>query len=252
LVETLTATFVMSLVLVSTLGLTSISSKTVDRRTRENGFTGVGRATLDEILREVRAGNQIMRTCIVNGTTVTTNATNFLVEGPGIDPSSQQGIIPGTYDVCAFLYDPQAKTLRESTVIGSGSKRAKRRDLILARNVSRVEIIYRVREAMLTTTGQRVFTLSAVPTATPLVFVDGIRKTTGWTYSGGSTPTVTFQTSPGANADVQFQYAIDPTRNNGSDLAYVTMIIYTATMSEGAAKGTITLSGTARLRNSRI
>jgi hypothetical protein len=252
MVESLTATFVMSLVVVSTLGLVSIGNKTVDRRTRENGFTGVGRATLDELLREVRAGNQIMKSFTINGTTVTTNATTLLVEGPGIDPSSQQGIIPGTYDVCAFIYDPQAKTIRESTVIGTGSVRARRRDLILARNVSRVEIIYRVREAIITSTGQKTFTLSARPTQTPRVYVNGALRTSGWWYFGGSTPAVVFNDSPGANADVQIQYPIDPTRNGGSDLAYVTTIIYTATMSEGAAKGTVTLSGTARLRNSRI
>jgi prepilin-type N-terminal cleavage/methylation domain-containing protein len=258
LLETMTSVAVMSTVVVGTMGMFSMGAKTADKRIRENGFTGLGRATMDEVLRETRAGDQILRTFTLNGTSVTSNATTLVVEGPGIDPASQQGILPGVYDVCAFIYDPQAKTIRESTLVGSGSKRASRRDLILARNVQSVEIIYRVRDAVLATGGQKTFVLSAYPSnSTPTVFVNGIAQTSGFTYtpagsSEGNKPSVTFTAAPGDKADVQFQYTIDPTRNGGADLPYVTTIAYTATMSEGSAPGTITLSGTARLRNSRL
>lgn len=250
LIEMMMTVFVIALVTSAILGLTSTANRTADRRVREESMGGFARASLDEMLKELRAADQIFVSRTIAGTNYATTASNLVLEAPGFDPASTQGILPGIYDVVAFTFDATARTLSETTFVDTGSRRPARSNFVIARNVQSVAYTYRVREQFVSK-GVASFVMSTPTASTPVAYVDG--RLAAGSYVA-STRTFTLSSTPASGKDVQFLYAINPTANSGAGLAFVNSVDVTLVLSEMDGRRitrTVTMSGNARLRNQR-
>lgn len=254
--EVMISTFIMFVVSAAVIQLTMTGNAAVARQSREKGLEGHARSALDEMLREVRAADQIFISRGINGVTYMTDSQNLVFEAPGFNPGSTMGILPGIYDVVALRYNAQNRTLTETTFVDTGSQRPRRSQTVLARNVESVTYTYRVRDLFTGNGAQTIFPLNARSTGTPRVYINGQRVTTGFSYSNGTIPgKVTFSVAPALDADVQFLYEVDPTHDSGKWLAYVNGVDVAIIMSQvsgGRRLGNpVKLSGNARMRNQR-
>lgn len=250
LIETLVSMFVMSLVITATLGLVSTGTRSADRQTLEAGLAAQARTSLDEVLREVRGAEQVVTTFTNSGATFTSGTANLVVKAPAYDGA---GILSNVYDVVAYRYDANAGTLTQTTVVSNGSQRPVRSGLVIAEHVTNVAYTYSARDQKKGDGAQTAFEMAAQPNATPTVYVNGVVKTTGLSYSASS-KTVTFIAAPAAGDDIQFVYSVSPTEDSGKWLAYVIAVSVTLTVRDTDGRNvqrTVTLNGNAQMRNSR-
>jgi hypothetical protein len=247
--------FVFLLVTTAVLAFVSTGAATADRRTREATMGSQARASLDEMLRELRAAKQIRRTSVVNGKTYATDARNIVFETPSHTNST--GIIADKYDVVAFVYDAAAGTLTETTFVNTGSQRPSRQAMVIARNVADAAYTYRVREQFRITSPQTSFALKTTSGTRPVAYVNGAPAEV---TSGANTNGVTLASStalqsaaPGAPVDIQVLYTVDPAANS-TGITHVNGVDVKLTLSEKDGRAitrTVTLAGNARLRNQR-
>ncbi len=264
LMELLITTFVLALVTVLVLGLVTTATRTADRRTRESGMGASARMSLDEMLRELRAADQILAARTIGATTYTTTATpriadpddvrgpgvvDLVLQAPGYDPASAQGLLPGVRDVVAFRYDRATGTLSQTTLVGAGSRRPQRTNFVIARQVERVRYTYRVCDQLTADGTRNRFPLSARAEGTPAAYVDGRRVDVSLVSSEA-----VLNDTPADGADVQFHYTVSPAADSGIWLSQVNGVDVELGLSERdgrAVTRTIRLAGGARLRNKR-
>lgn len=254
LIEMLITVFVILLTTSVVLSLAVTAGRVSDRQARQFTLAANARTGLDEMLRELRASDQILIQRTLNGVVCATDSSNLVFEAPGYDPGSQRGILPGIFDLVAFQYNRAARTITQTTFVDTGSRRPQRAGLVIARNVERVVYAFEVREVFSAAGGVAAFPLSARALTSgglPVAYVNG--AATGSVYNA-LTKTVTLAAAPAAGALVQILYAVDPGDNNGAWLAFVNSVSITLTLSQPDGRSitrTITLGGAARLRNQR-
>ena len=253
LIDVMAGLFIVSLITTLMLSLTAATSRSADRRTLENRMGATARTTLDEMLREIRAADQVLPEFTISGTKYKSDNTQIVVQAPGYDPASARVLLPGINDVVAFQYDASSKTLTETTLVGTGSKRPQRNRLRLAQRVESADFSYYVRDQF-TAAGSNTFVLNARPedSSKIKVYVNGVAGT--YTYIP-SLPTGTVQVnspSLASGADVQFVYEASPTMSGGAWLPEVSRVDVTLTLSDIDGRRitrTTTLTGSARIRN---
>ncbi len=253
LIETLMAIFVLSLLTTFLLSLGSLAGRTADRGLLETGMQARGRIALDEMLREVRAADQILVNRTISGQNVATGPSDLVLQAPGFNPAAGSGaqVLLAVKDAVAFRYDAAGRRFTETTVVAAGSRRPVRTALVLADNVQSVAFTYFARDAATADGATSVYTVEALPVAAPTAYVNGATAACTWT---AGTNTVTLAARPAAGADVQFLYAVDPQASSGAALRYVSRVDVVLTLSQTdgrAVRRTVTLAGSAGPRNSR-
>jgi hypothetical protein len=250
LLETLFTVFIGTLILGGTVACMVGAASSADRAQTFGGLQTQGRKATDELLYELRGASAVLASQTLAATAYTTSASTIVFSGPGLtlDASSNPDVLSAITDYYAFSYDSNGTTLYETIVPGTGSVRPTRTRMVMAKNVSAFSLTYKVRDQYkATSTGSYSHALLYAATATPTAYVNGAMTTC--TLSG-QTATISSVTS---GADVEFVYPVSPT--NTSALASVTQVDATITMQQVSGKAitrTITLNGTARLRNVRL
>jgi hypothetical protein len=250
LIEALVTAFIGTLVLTGTVTCMVGVASSADRAQTYGVLQARSQKASDELLYELRGASQVLASRTINGVTYTTGASSVVFSAPGLSISSgTPDILTSVTDYFAFAYSPDTKILYQSISPGTGSVRPTRTAMALAKKVNSVAFTYQVREQFTASTAgtfSKVLTYTA--TGTPMAYVDGQNRTCTYT-SGTNTASVSSVT---LGQDVEFVYPVSPT--NTAALAKVSRIDATITTSDvsGANKTrTVTLSGTARLRNVR-
>jgi len=263
-VEVLTSSFVLTLLLGATLAVSNSVARSADRNQIDTRMVGDARLALDEVLYQLRSASLVLpsQTLVGNSYTTAADGKTFVLSAPGYDPASSTMLLADVTDYIAIQYDSTSKVLTETVVAGAGSKRPGRIRKLLVRNLGGFSCTFRARDrATATATGTQAFALKAplASGATPAVFVDGVATASSLSSSGtyGSVlvPILT------AGADVQIVYDVDPTRfatatasiSTDSDkpaLEAVVKMQFSETDSRGNPR-TLSLDGAARLRNRR-
>jgi type II secretory pathway pseudopilin PulG len=250
LMELMITALILSLVTAVILGLVTMATRIANRRTQEGAMGSSARTSLDEVLQELRAANQILLSRTLGGKTYTSAGSDIVFQAPGYDPLSAQGILPGIYDVVAFRYDPAAQVLTETAFPGAGSKRPQRTLFVIARQVRSVRYVYRVRDHFIADGNNPAparFELNAPPEEAPTAYVDGRRVGARME----SARRAVLDDAPPDGADVQFLYTVRPAADS---LPHVSGVDVELTLSEEGGRAlsrTLTLAGSARLRNQR-
>ncbi len=251
LIDMLAGLFVLGLVSTMMLGLTSATSRTTDRRNTENNLGIQARTAMDEVLREVRSGDEIIAGIDIGANKFKTTDDQITIHAPGFDPASTRVLLPGVFDLVNLEHDSANRTLVQTTVVGVGSKRPVRKDFVLAKNVEDVVFTYYVRDRF-EGTGTATFVLNARPSDTSAVkaYVNGAPATV--TYIPSSpTGTVSISPAPPSGVDVQCVYTVSHNQSGGAWLGMVSRVDVTLTFSDmaGLATRTVTLTGSGRVRN---
>nr|CAA9235661.1 hypothetical protein AVDCRST_MAG63-1184 [uncultured Armatimonadetes bacterium] len=256
LIEVLTVVFILGLSTTVLLGLISTTARTADRRTLEDTMNARARTSVDEILLETRAAEQILASRVIGGTTYQTNDSDIVLLAPPFDPA--QGIVTGTYDVIAFNFDPDARTVTETTQRQNPlSKRPSRTNHVIARQVESVRYTYRVRDQFTGDGTRNWFVLrTQAREARPSVFLNGSLVPPAEIGYSSATRTITLSSRSASSLDgqdVQVLYSVDPAAN-AAGLAKVNGVDVAVTLSEvdgRRIRRTFRLGGNARLRNQR-
>lgn len=244
----LSATLLLSsvvVILTCTRGFYNASQSGVLSRSTRQG--------MEELLYQVRSGNNVIGSATIGGTTYTSSNTCAVLAAPGYSPSQNSLVLSGVTDYIAIGYNSNAKTVYESVSTGNGSQRPSQSGHVIARNVTGFEVSYFVREwksYTFSSSGSTIsYTLSATPLATPTCYVNGVTTNVSW--SSGKTVTIS---KPNASAVVQFSYQVSPTGGSGADIGYVSLVRLRMTCQNTSATNvtkTQTLTGIGRLRNNR-
>jgi len=251
LVEALVTAFIGTLILTGTAACMIAASSTADRVQTLGGLQMKAQRATDEMLYQLRGGSQVLTSQTLAGTSYTTSANDIVISSPGLstDYNGFPDILTAVTDYFAYDYDADQKKLYETIVPGTGSNRPARTRMVLAKEVTAVTFTYRVREQVRNlSSGSYSKVLAYTATATPTAYVNGAKQTCSYNTS---TRTATISSVP-LGADVEFVYPVSP--SDTSALAKVTQVDATVTLAETSGRSvtrTVTLSGTARLRNMR-
>jgi hypothetical protein len=243
------AIFVMSLVLLIALSISSVAMQSADKNNTETGMTGSSRLAMDEALYQIRGAKQVLAASPITGLSGTTGASQIVLAAPGYNPAVTSFYLDNITDYVVLRYDTTSKKLFQSLVPGTGSVRPLRTNYVLASNVSSCAFSYRVRDYF--TSGAKnnaQFTLKAVPLSRPVMYVNGV-QTDSFNISG---QTVTISLTSKSN-DIQFVYSINPA-TAGTTLEFVGEVEIALNLlakDSRQADRTLTLQGAARLRNNR-
>lgn len=246
------AVWLLGLITAFMLALSGAASRTVDRNAVETTIGARARTSFDEILRELRAGRQVLASAAANGATVWSSDTDIVFQAPAYDPASP-AVLLATNDVVAFDYDSQAKTITETVVRTAGSRRPARAGLVIARNVESVAYTYYAQDQFAGDGATTTFTLNAKAKTgtTPTLYVNGVAAPCVYVPL---TRQATLASAPAKDADVQFLYLLDPAQDSGAWLPQTDRVDATLTLSNSDGRRItrrVTLSGNARLRNRR-
>jgi Tfp pilus assembly protein PilW len=250
LIEVMIAGTIFLMVLTAILSFCAGVARATDRRQVEAALADAGRRATDEVLLQARAATRVLPSQSLNGVPFATSGTGVVFAAPGYDAAAAGVILPAVTDAVAVSYDAPGRALRETIVPGAGSARPARTGFTIAENVSGVAFRYHVREQF-KSAGLTTYTLKAAALAAPAAYVAG--RSVPCTWNAAAPGAVTVASAP-VGSDVQFVYVVSPTTNSGAALQHVNLVEVTLTLSDTdgrSAVRTVTLSGSARLRNQR-
>jgi len=252
LVETLFSMGSVMLVLYGILSLTWHSVTSLDRRQLESGIGNGSRTGVDEMLSQLRYASVVLPSQAVSGATYTTGSSSIVILSQGYDPSTSTVFLSGVSDYTAFRYDSTTNQLLETCSPGTGSVRPSRTSMRIANNVTSLSFTYRAtNEFTASSAGSATYTLSASATSAPMVLINGAAGTGTWSTA---TPNQITVTAPSGKADIQVVYPVNPTANSGAALQYVKQVDVTVGFAGTDSRSilrTLSMAGTARLRNQR-
>jgi Tfp pilus assembly protein PilV len=253
LVETVTATVIFTAVIAGTAALTSVVFRTNTRAMVEAPMANASRSSLDELNFQLRGGTAVVPSFTANSLTYSSTTTSVALKSQAFNTTLANPIISGVFDYVGFTYDSTAHQLTETILPGTGGTRPARNSFVIAKNVSAVTFSYLARNQFTAaSSSSTVFSLSALPIATPTVYINGA-QTSNFSWSAGSQQVTVNGLVSGS--DVQVVYTVSPTASSGVALNAVTQV--TARLDLQKTDGmnitrTFTLEAGARLRNQRI
>lgn len=257
LLEMLVSLVITSLLMFSALAVLSATARGMSRSQATSMLAGNSRQGMELILYQIRAGEQVQSSASLYSTTFSSTGSTFVLRAPSYNSSLTSFIIDNTWDFIAVSYDSANKTVIQSVAKTTNSQRPTANRRIIAHDVTACSFRYQIRDNFNYTRPSSnvpstvTFTLNASPATRPMCYVNGVSQTVTW--SSGTSVTIP---TPSTSTNVQFVYTLN---NNGAALnsstaALVTGIEVTMTVSTVDGNGvtrTRTLTGDARLRNSR-
>lgn len=267
--EAIVSLAIATLVLTGVFMVTANVATSNDRRATRQPLEDNARASLDEMISQLRAGYNVSAAPITVGTKILTTGPNCIVfTAPAFNPS-QSGIF-STYsttqdsdmpnlDTISFNLDTASGKLYETIQTYAGSARPQRNQFVAARNVSAFSYAFRVTEVYLSNNKSPLTWTHAMnsawlgtnnPVCTITVNGADVTSSCNVTYNA-STHSATAQL-PQGNATLVFRYPVDP--SNATAYPNVTEIIPSLTFQAKDSRQnsqSVTFSGVARLRNER-
>lgn len=257
LIETLIAIVIIALFMMSVFNVVVGTGRASASYELTSSLSRYSRTAIDEVLFQTRGGDSLLSTAVLNGKRIYTSATTAIVRLPAFHPNSSDPFLNNAWDIVAFEYDPNTRTLYETIQPANGSTRPARTRYPIARNVRSLEFTYRARQNYKAITlGVQAFALGAplastvnsalgLTSSSAQVFVDGV-PTAFESLLGNSVITAK---APLGGA-VQIIYPVAPWLDGGASLPFVDSIRVSLTLEDPTTtKGSVSLQADSTLRN---